>query len=56
METNVAFNTIGFYAALILNRLRAEREISEHKPANDNHRPEDGENRKDAGAKFKLGN
>ena len=52
----MAFNTIGFYAALILCRLRNEREIRENEAANDNHRAEDGEERQELRAKLKLGN
>jgi hypothetical protein len=35
MEVDVAFNSIGFHAALILNRLRNERRIDEDRRAND---------------------
>lgn len=43
MESSVAFKSIGFSAALILNKLRSEGRISDARAANDRERQADDE-------------
>lgn len=35
MQVNVAFNTIGFHTALIVNKLRSQAQLTEQQPAGD---------------------
>lgn len=48
----MAFQSIGFHAALILNRLRNEKQITENHAANDGDRREHDEQEQHARAEF----
>lgn len=48
----MAFQTLGFHAALILNRLRNEKQITEDHAANDGDRREHNEQEQHARAEF----
>lgn len=52
----MGFQTIGFHAALILNRLRAERQITENDAANDHRRREQQDQEERVRAEFKRVN
>ena len=51
---NVAFNSIGFAAAMIVNRLRNEKQIAEDSRADAERRTEQDRKEEDARAKLKF--
>jgi len=56
MESSVAFETIGFHALLILNRLRNERRIADANTANEGDREKHDEEEEHARAALELTN
>lgn len=56
METNVAFNSLGFHTLLILNKLRNEKQITEVDSADDDEGREEDREREETRAQLKRVN
>jgi hypothetical protein len=54
MEGSVAFESFGFYALLVLNRLNNQCRISETQAANERDREKDDKEKEQAGAALEL--
>ena len=52
MQVNVAFNSIGFHADLILNRLRNKLQIADHNESDDERRKDQDRAEDEARAKL----